>query len=304
MSVFLFLFVIKAQGQSVGFTSVDPMSLAPLVDNLQAQADRLTTTKSQTCESAYDKIFTQDRRDVRFDLYYGYLDSKNQVTDGAFALAMSNQLQKKCPDSRLQACGFQINKWLENGLELKRKIIIRQQIKYIFIRILSSSLSSDDSYNQDISRGYWDQKNKSLKIESDFYQSLNESQVVFYDGHARMGTGPGFRPTRLELEVLARIRKKSFETLLGAVSKSESSLRLFGYFACETDKYYSNDLLRYSPQLALIVTEKQVGFYDSEQAVFGAVNAVLSRQCEAQLNQSMVPASHPENNFNIIKNLF
>ena len=237
-------------------------------------------------------------------LFYGYIDANHTVTDSAFAMAMTQQLQKPCLSDRMEACGFGVENSSPGTVILMRKLNVQNSYKTVHLTIASSSVTLNDFYNRDLDKGYWEQKAQTDRTEKNFHQALKNSQVVFYSGHARLGGGPGFSPPTLLTGTLEAKRRESFHQLLADLRSTQSQLQFLGYFACESEKYYSQELMRAASHLGLIVTEQELDSFDSEQSTLGALNSILARKCEPEFSDALIPAEHPEKNITKVQNFF
>lgn len=287
--------------------AVQPLSkndLAPFEKNLLAQTRLLESQSPQTCEASYRHIFAPDLAEVHISMVYGYLDSQDVAMDGAFSRTMIDHLQLPCQTPQVQACGFRLARTSGPTTELRKQIKIGQAERTIVLTVLSPSLTWDDRYNQGLQQGYWDQKKQSEAVQKEFLRALKESQVVLYDGHARRGAGPGFFPTDPIREYLSKIRRQSFHQVLDAVSDSRSQLKFLGLLACETEKYYEDEILSAAPHLGLIVTKANINADRSEQSLLGALNSLLARKCQPEFARSLIPEIEPKDQSIVVKNFF
>ena len=278
--------------------------LKTVLTRLQSQAEKLDRQSPQRCESNYQSIFGKESLDVRMALFYGYTDTNHTVADSGLAMAMTQHLQKPCLTSRVEACGFSIESSVPGSVVLVRKLRVDNSVKTIHLTVASSSATWNDFYNRDLNTGFWQQKDQTLRTEKNFHEALINSQVVFYSGHARLGGGPGFSPPTLLTGSLETKRRDSFKHLLADLRSRESQLQFLGYFACESEKYYSQELISSAPHLGLIVTEQELDSFDSEQSTLGALNSILSRKCEPEFSDALIPAEHPEKDITKVQNFF
>lgn len=241
---------------------------------------------------------------VRMALFYDYTDAKHTVADSGLALAMTQQLQKLYLSANVQTCGFKIEKSEPDTVTLVRSLKIKNELKKIHLTVASTSLTRNDFYNRDLQKGYWDQKLQTERSKMNFHAALKDSEVVFYSGHARRGGGPGFSPTTLLTGTLETKKRESFRKMPADLRSSQSQLKFLGYFACESQKYYSKEILSAAPHLGLIVTEKEINSFDSEQSTLAALNSLLGRKCENEFADSLTLANHPEENVTKLQNFF
>lgn len=306
MAVLLYvLLATSSYGQQIEMPApLTQRDLKTVLTRLQSQTEKLDRQSPQRCELNYQAIFGKDKSDVRMALFYGYTDTNHTVADSGLAMAMTQQLQKPCLSSRLEACGFTVERSFPGSVALIRKIMVDNSEKTIHLTVASSSATWNDYYNRDLSKGFWQQKDQTLRTEKNFHEALINSQVVFYSGHARMGGGPGFSPPTLLTGSLETKRRDSFKHLLADLRSSQSQLQFLGYFACESEKYYSQELIGAAPHLGLIVTEQELDSFDSEQSTLGALNSILARKCEPEFSDALIPAEHPEKDITKVQNFF
>jgi hypothetical protein len=303
----ILLLVPRVQAESVPKNldaELEKIDRAPFAKDLQNQSQKVLEGQvAPACESSYEHIFAGN--EVRFSLMYGYLDAKGGAADAVLAKTMVEHLELPCKpgQAQVQTCGFQVQKKSDGAYELTRQMKVGNKDKKIVISIFAPAVTWDDRANQDVQRYYFEQKQKSDIVEKAFYQSVQQSQVVFYDGHSRIGTGPGFHATGPIQMAWDALTKKSIQKFLSSLNKSPN-LKLLGMFACDSEKLYEKEILNVAPDLGLIVTKEPIVMKEGQQSILGSLNSVLTRKCKNDFAKSTVPASRPEQDIVRVKNFF
>ena len=123
---------------------------------------------------------------------------------------------------------------------------------------------------------------------------IQHNDVIFYVGHARQGTGPGFQP----FEAFSR---SWWQALLPASSLDEMSRtlqagrqhpKLIGLFACSTRQYYEQRIRQVLPDTALVLSAGTTYSDTDCTNLLEALNALLGRQCEQKFRQAIALKSN------------
>jgi hypothetical protein len=267
-------------------------------------ATALSPDAPESCTQSYqnflNRLHQQNTIDIR--VFVGYL---NQEKDGEIrasdwvkgnyiSWSLAQFLMTPCKGS-LAACGFTIMpEALEQKIELTKSILdLSGQKINVRVTIENASLTNSDKKNRhELKR---EQRAWSKQIARDFLESLWQSDVVIYNGHARHGTGPGFKalPVMGPSWVTAGLFRPSRHGMLLSLKKSQSPPQFFGYFACGADKYYEPAVEKASPStaMALPVTKGKLlvpSTADNSGSVFGTINALLGFRCEDDFKKSLL----------------
>jgi hypothetical protein len=155
------------------------------------------------------------------------------------------------------------------------------------IRLESSSVSESNRQNEHALGS--EQKGQSKQIERDFQDALTNANVVLYLGHARTGSGPGFKPLpALSWSWIdAALFRPSRREMMGALEKSSDPASLIGIYACYSDQYYRKGLQKVAPSSGLVLTDEEAVFEDEDSSTLGTVNSILGLECESDFAKGL-----------------
>ena len=206
-------------------------------DGLVDQATKLSQqplskTPGLACRDRYAKMWAKGRLDIAW--FYGYVDEDDVVADQRLMASQIRALTMKCHDGLRGACGFTIAQAPQNEFDpviLSRNLGTGAAPRSVRIRIWHSSLSQHDHENDFgvgkviFKRGHQIRKTESVwqALES----SLQDSQVLIYDGHSRFGTGPGFWSLRTWRMADRKITSPDIESIRKRFEKRDG--RTFTY---------------------------------------------------------------------------
>jgi len=265
------------------------------------------------CKNAYQNFFARLHHKGLLDIrvFSGYL---NQEKDGDIAASdwvkgnyvawsLAQFLTSPCKGT-LSACGFTPVWQSDNSQETKltKEITdLNGRPLTAVVTIENASLTESDKKNRGVL--HEQQKTWSKQVAYDFGRALYESDVVLYDGHARHATGPGFKPlpTMSLAWIDAGLFRPSRRAMLSALKDSPAPPQLFGYFACEVDRYYEHGVESAAPStaMALSVTREIPNSggelvipstVDNSSSTIGMLNAILGFRCEDDFKKSLIAA--------------
>lgn len=260
-------------------------------------------TQNEQCQSAYQKIFSKP--EVNWSIYFGYGDgaSDNYTTDMAERDLFEKEIKSTCPAFRpdIQLCGFK-ELAPKSGEYIKQITTKQNQTVLVRLKLFNSSLTSEIAVNKEKKS---EQKEKSKFLERSYIKSLQSDDIVFYSGHSRHGTGPGFRPlsnniaSRLIRSLFRPMASKMYNSLgeddrvehnddmyTPPVTKPEKTAALLGFFACEAEAYYGANLA-HRTNAGLILTRQSISTVDNMRLLFAASNNLMNQSCEGDFNQSL-----------------
>jgi hypothetical protein len=275
--------------------------------DIEAALDDLSTITQPadpgSCLGAYERLYRKDLLDIR--VFLGYLNQEadpgvrasDWVLDPYLKWSLEEILTRPCKGS-LSACGFVRSPESEDIL---LKPLPGPDGRMRTARIMLENASASDSDRRNRTELKHEQRERSDRIARDFAASLDGADIVIYDGHARRGTGPGFKPLpKLHWSwIEAGLFRPSLRGMLRALRESRDPPALVGYFACKVDRYYATKLGRAAPAAGLVVsaTEKTSGgpdriptSTDNVASLLGMLNAVLGQQCSEVFARSLVLA--------------
>jgi hypothetical protein len=296
LAVFAFAFSVNAQ----------EMSLEDAAMIYQMQAERLERQSRATCPKDYAGIYAG--KEVNISVFHGYSEQKEEkaytakeTIDGDLSQALKSILTGPCKGA-MAACGFRTTLREKNFARLEKTI----GGKRVILKVQSTSVSKDHLRNSAQDGLYWEQQAMSKKVLQRFHQALRNDDVVFYSGHARGGGGALFEiqfPAQIAINYIFRA---PVQPMLQAARAPESRLKLLGIFACKSTQNYTGLFNRANPGLRILSSDVDILMPVAEQALLGALHAVLGRKCAAQAAQSIMPApqvvpANDQGQFNAIK---
>lgn len=249
------------------------------------------------CENSYKKLF--DKSDIRWSIYYGYGDGDDEsfTTDITERSLLEKEITYPCPEGypNIQFCGF--TKSSDPRGQFQKKILTKQK-KWVTIHlnIFNPSVSPDLLTNSKNPQ----QIRKSKELEKSFLQAIHTEDILFYSGHARHGTGPGFRPlaeqskdwwiAMLFRPMMARVnstmnpRSYTDEPLF---HQQKPSPKIMGLFSCESEGHYGVQLTQNSPDSGLIMARQTISALDNMRMMYAAANSLITETCEDQFQKNL-----------------
>ena len=289
MKAFSFLAIACALTQSTSAFAYTKEEFRNAVGVLDEQVEKLVSLSPQSCPSEHKKL--NSVKDLRISLFYGYEDYEESTADSVHAAAMAHMLKRPCPKN-FQACGFKQHSKTANRVVLQKKIGER----FFTVSIYHTSVSTSDADNKDPNKHAFKQAARSHAVREQFHRALSEEDIVFYSGHSRHGGGLGFNSQNLPQDVMNFIFRLPVASMANALREKPSHLKLFGLFACETQKHYRNVVEQANPNANLIVSHEDIGSEEGEQQSIGALNAIFMNKCNAEFQESLISTIEPEHN--------
>lgn len=252
---------------------------------LYDQLDKLNQQNPRTCPQDHTPIFAG--RSLEVALYYGYEDYDDVTADSVHARAMGDVLiQSKCTPN-IVMCEFKLVSRGGNVTRLTKKIAG----KTVNISIYSTSVTSSNATN--MNERQRDQERQSQKVKDLFHRDLINKDIVFYSGHSRYGGGLGFNSQTTAQALWENISRIPLRPMMQALEARPSRLKLLGLLSCQSDRYFRIPVEERNPYINQLVTKDDITPDEGEQQSIGALNAILGRKCETELQDSLVAASTP-----------
>lgn len=259
----------------------------------------LSSEDQNKCEKAYSRFLSQP--DLNWSIFFGYGDGDDptHTNDLAERVLFEEQITAPCIEG-LGACGFTPE---EGKPGAYTRVMISQQNTpvTVHLKIYHSSLTSSMWVNQHKKRSQ--QMRLSKYVEAQFLNALAHDDIVFYVGHARHGSGPGFRPLEFKsknwwLATLLQPMNANVRKTLAGPDSEESFLDLkrppdtsapkaIGFFVCDAEAHYGRMLSYSSPDSALLLTRNTIFIPDNNRAMFAGANAILTQSCQADLQEQL-----------------
>ena len=275
------IIVIILSYKSLGRSKIIPSKIEYMTKKLNDfRQSNVRINSSDNCRKEYSSLYQNDT--MKISIFLGAMDSNNdQCWDRAAKNALIEHLTQSCKSSYF-ACGFLEKVGQSNQLQK-----VTNDSKNIIINIHDSSVS--DSFNKNTSSLLIKQKKKSKNTKNLFLKSLCKDDIVFYLGHSRYGTGPGFF-------YLPIFQTTWFSTYTGAPSlkdtirvfkQTSAAPKIFGLLGCNSQRYYGKIVHSVIPNSALMLTTGVSTFDSQILAAVGVINAILGNQCYSHLNDAI-----------------
>jgi hypothetical protein len=222
-------------------------------------------------------------------MVFGYKDARPaRFVDDRYEQAIFVQrLLKSCEGGR-QDCGFKLDRDREAPLERLTKTINGPtgDPERVVLTVVHSSVGPDDETN----RANPFQKWQSAQAQEQFEFALKNADVVFYNGHSRVGGGPDFFPPKLGRNehvdyVWYKTHAKSRLAMERLLHESQASpLKVLGLFSCASDRLFANKSQDAKPGLGLISSVELIYFSDAIENSLAALSGLLEMKCRPEMD--------------------
>ena len=261
-----------------------------------------SSAMSVDCRKTYQKIFkikdraAQESGNDRFfdvSLAFGYMDFAGQTADNYASYGFQAALMSRCQPGEF-ACGFTRHPDDANLFYKQIKILGPDgvlRLRTVRITIQSSSVSNIERDNRTELR---DQQNrKSAETQKFFLSGLQNSDVVFYVGHARDGGGPDFSPPVLIKGSQTKAdygwyhkNQPGVHAMVDALGAASHPAKIVGIFACYAEDHFSDLFKQILPGSGVILSGQQE-FEASEAQAAASLDSILGLKCADQFQQSV-----------------
>lgn len=230
-------------------------------------------TDIEACRNSYERIYGDG--ELTMSVFLGYADSGNYVFDQMDKARMVTQITGACVDGR-QLCGFTRD---PDDADIFVKTIKRASGKTdkVRLRLMNSAVTSDHLVNTGEKKAQ--QQRQSKAIEEAYFRALQTDDVVLYNGHARRGTGPGFRPLGTAEWTATVATKPNLQRMIQTLKKSNKTPALIGIVTCEGEAHYGKMLQDSAPNSGLILTRQTSSFNDTGAVVDASMESILQQHC-------------------------
>ena len=243
--------------------------LFALLFSLSAAADK-------ACDAAYEKLYGDG--ELTMSVFLGYGDTDDYVDDINTKSQYVEMLTAKCDhvNTTLELCGFTRD---PDDADIFRKTITRANGKTekIRLKIRNSAVTSSNHVNTGQKKPEQDKRSKDT--EAKFLAALQTDDVVIYNGHARRGTGPGFKPMGKADWVSAVATKQSLNNMIRALKTAKRTPPIIGMVTCEGESHYGKALQEAAPNSGLLLTRQTTSFSDSDRIVQTSMESILQKHC-------------------------
>ncbi len=238
----------------------------------------------KACHESYDKMYADG--ELTLSLFLGYSDNEDYVDDVISKANYVETITTNCDEETLvtELCGFKRD---PDDADIFTKTITRANGKTdnIKLRITSSAVTSSNHVNTGTNKN--SQYKKSAQTEAKFLKALQTDDVVIYNGHARRGTGPGFRPMGNADWVKAVALKSSLQKMVHALKTAKKTPAIIGMITCEGESHYGKALQDAAPNSGLLLTRQTTSFSDSDIIVQNSIENILQKKCAPAFRKSI-----------------
>jgi hypothetical protein len=242
----------------------------------QISSPSLSHESDDKCDQLYSKLY--DNGAMRFSFFLGAVNTQNNVClDPQTKHALVEYLIRDCQPNFF-ACGFSKK---SNDPTILRKTT---DSKTIIITIYDSSVSEDLKKN--VAELASEQQIKSEQVTEAFLKSIETDDVIFYLGHSRYGTGPGFyhlpflSTQRISTFILSPLRS----AMIRKLDESFSSPQVLGLFGCNSQRYYASEIHAVAPEMALVVSTGITTYESNIVQAMAMLNLLLGNACLEEFN--------------------
>lgn len=238
------------------------------------------------CRQVYDKIYGDG--ELTMSLFLGYFDDGNYVEDKLDKVLLIDQITAACVHG-LQLCGFARD---PDDADVFTKTITRANGKTdkVRFRITHSAVSSNHQNNVGVYKAQ--QQKQSKAAEDAYFRALQTDDVVIYKGHARRGTGPGFRPMGASGWVNAVATKPNLQRMMQTLKATKKTPAIIGMITCESESHYGKALQDAAPNSGLILTRQTTSFSDTDSITEASMENILQQSCATQFRGQIKNAVH------------
>lgn len=258
-----------------------------LMFNSYAFADQKAGPIAQAnCQKEYLELFSGD--EMSMTVVFGYDDDSYHKTKDQKSLAIFvNTLTTKCSNWSQKMCGFTIQS--TNPHIMTRKTFGPDgKVKTLKVIADATSVSDDDKANRLNSN----QKKQTQKIRDLYSDGIQNSNVVFYQGHSRDGGGPSFAPPKLRADGHVDYNwyhnnQPDKQFMLDALAKIPNKSRIMGLASCSSIRWFSESIGNAAPATGIIGTDST--FYTGHfEETLPIMENIFSYKCLTDLAQNDV----------------
>lgn len=283
------------QPESLNFLMLPDFKEKLLQKNENSNQKNLSALEKEQCQKAYSKF--SHKKNIKWSIFFGYGDISDpqHTSDLAERDLFERELISECDYQRPsnKVCGFE--KLSEN---LYKKTIYSSSSEPVTYEIKLYNASADSVVEKQKENKI--QKKHSKTIQNLFSESLKKDDFVFYVGHARYGTGPGFKPLEKFsfswfIAALFRPSSQKLRYSLGYEDTStdmneqsrwvinEKQPDVIGFFACDAEGHYGKMLSQLAPNSGLILTRQSILTSDNLKLLYAATQGLLNKSCESDM---------------------
>jgi len=168
----------------------------------------------------------------------------------------------------------------------------------IIITIYNSSVS--ESMELSTSNLQLEQEERSKRVTNHFLNSIESDAVLFYLGHSRFGTGPGFYclPPLSTQWLSTYINSPLLSDTLRKLEQTPTPPNILGLYSCSSKRHYAKKIHTAAPEMALIVSDGTTDYGSILAEAANALNSILGNICYAKPSGTAI-GSAPKPDFKL-----
>lgn len=227
-----------------------------------------------------------DLTDLHFDL----------VTDAITLNSLNRNLTNLCVYKGQGFCEFKLINGSEHQINQYTRDLITSDGQTLTVNIFAMN-SSYSNGNDDNLNKYKELQDEQTQTARDFYAwSLQNADMVFYEGHSRDGGGPDFAPPRPSRSGSVnypwyRANKPGLKFLLASLDSSQDKPTTVGLFSCASRRHFLTSLKQHSPNSKFILSTRVVESGKTKVALMRTLESVLNFECDSDLKARINSAS-------------
>lgn len=229
-----------------------------------------------TCQNEYLDLFSKP--EMTMTVLFGYDDGRDKTVDQNSHKFFIQTLTAKCLKWDQKMCGFKIESTAPHVLTRKS---FGPDGKPKTIRVVSdfSSVTPDDAANRKDPR----QTTQTRKMKELFMSAIENSDVIFYQGHSRDGGGPSFSPPRLKANGHVDYdwyhkNKLDKNFMVNALAKAPGKSRILSLVSCSSIRWFAKSIESSAPATGIVGTNEAYWTGNFQESIPMMEN-IFSYQC-------------------------
>lgn len=229
-----------------------------------------------TCQNEYLDLFSKD--EMTMTVVFGYDDNGAKTSDQLSHANFVKRLTAKCSTWDQKMCGFKIQSTAPHILT-RKSFGPDGKPKVIKVITDASSVSPDDTANRKNPL----QAEQTKKLKDLFVNGIQNSDVVFYQGHSRDGGGPSFAPPKLNASGHVDYdwyhkNKNDKKLMVNALAKNPGKSRIIGLVSCSSIRWFSKSIGATAPATGIVGTNEAFWTSDFKESL-PLMENIFSYQC-------------------------
>jgi hypothetical protein len=235
------------------------------------------------CSEEYSKLYRNNT--LRVSIFFGVMDTAyGDLLDRPAKNAFTKYLKEECV-SDYYACGFRQKS--SDPTVLQKNAADSNIVITIYDSSVSESME-ESTYNLRS-----EQEERSKRVTNHFLNSIESDAVVFYIGHSRFGTGPGFYclPPFSSQWLSTYIHSPLLSGMLRKLEQAPTPPEILGLYSCSSKRHYAKKIHSAAPEMALIVSDGMIDYNSILAEAANALNSIFGNICYAKPGGTAIGAA-------------